>query len=529
MSNKQDEAGEAPVVEDVNQLIQQRQQKAADLRELGENPYRNDYPPEHTAAQVLAALAHKKPEDQNGSDPLIEDRFKIAGRIVEHRSFGKAAFVKVADRTGRFQVYVRKNVVGDEAFAIFKKAEVYDFIGAKGFCFFTRTGELTLMAEEVVLITKAVRPPPEKWSGLKDKETRYRQRYVDLVANPDVAEVFRARSRIIRAIRAYFDERDFLEVETPILHPILGGAAARPFQTHHNALGMDLYMRIAPELYLKRLLVGGFERVYEIGRNFRNEGLDRDHNPEFSMLEFYYAYANYTTLMDLTEDLITGLAQEIRGSTEFQCGEYEVDMTQPWPRVTVAQAVLNACTNLKIEPALTLETLQDEAALEAWCEASGLSKGDGGLAVLLQTADSHGKRMSVLFDQLGEEHLDPCRPTFVIDYPAATSPLSRRKDADPDLVDRFELFVVGRELANAFSELNDPADQRGRFQDQLAQRQGGDEEAMEYDEDYCRALEYGMPPTAGEGIGIDRLVMLLCDQPSIRDVILFPHMRPEGK
>ena len=529
MGNKQDKPGDEPVVEDVNHLIQQRQQKVADLREAGQNPYRNDYPPEHTAAQVHAALAGKTPEDQDGSNPLIEDRFKIAGRIVEHRSFGKAAFVKIADRSGRIQVYVRKNVVGDQAFALFKKAEAYDFIGAKGFCFFTRTGELTLMAEEVVLITKAVRPPPEKWAGLKDKETRYRQRYVDLVANPEVAEVFRARSKIIRSIRSFLDERDFLEVETPILHPVLGGAAARPFKTHHNALGMDLYCRIAPELYLKRLLVGGFERVYEIGRNFRNEGLDRDHNPEFSMLEFYFAYATYDVLMDLTEELITGLAQEIRGDTVFQCGEYEVDMTQPWPRVTVAEAVLKACTDLAMEPALTLEILGDEAALVRWCDDSGLSKGDGGLAELLRDAGSHGKRLGVLFDQLGEEHLDPCRPTFVIDYPAVTSPLSRRKDADPDIVDRFELFVVGRELANAFSELNDPADQRGRFQDQLKARQGGDEEAMEYDEDYCRALEYGMPPAAGEGIGIDRLVMLLCDQASIRDVILFPHMRPEGK
>ncbi len=529
MSNEQDQAGDAPAAEDVNRLIQQRQQKAADLREQGENPYRNDYPPEHTTAQVIAALEGKTPEDQQGSDPLIDSRFKIAGRIVEHRSFGKAAFVKLADRAGRLQVYVRKNIVGEEAFALFKKAEAYDFIGAKGYCFFTRTGELTLMAEEVKLITKAVRPPPEKWSGLKDKETRYRQRYVDLVANPDVAEVFRARSKIISRMRAFFDEREFLEVETPILHPILGGAAARPFKTHHNALGMDLYCRIAPELYLKRLLVGGFERVYEIGRNFRNEGLDRDHNPEFTMLEFYYAYATYDVLMDLTEELITGLAREIRGDTVFQCGEHRVDMTQPWPRVTVAEAVLKACADLKLEPAPTLETLQDEAALVQWCEDAGLSVGDGALAEMLRDSDSHGKRVSVLFDQLGEEHLDPCRPTFVTDYPAATSPLSRRKDADPDLVDRFELFVVGRELANAFSELNDPADQRGRFVDQLRQREGGDEEAMEYDEDYCRALEYGMPPAAGEGIGIDRLVMLLCDQPSIRDVILFPHMRPEGK
>ncbi len=520
-----------PSVEDVNRLIQQRQQKVAQLREAGQNPYRNDFRPTHTTAEVRARYEGVTPpvSESREPQPLSEDRFAIAGRVVEHRSFGKAVFVKLLDRGGRLQVYVRKDVVGDAAFELFKKVEPWDFIGARGFAFFTKTGELTLLAQEVVPLTKAVRPPPEKWSGLKDQETRYRQRYVDLVANPEVAEVFRKRSRIVKLIRAYFDQRDFVEVETPLLHPILGGAAARPFRTHHNALDMPLYLRIAPELYLKRLVVGGFDRVYEIGRNFRNEGLSRKHNPEFTMLEFYMAYATYDVLMGLTEDLLGGLTKEICGTHQISYQGQPIDLAPPWPRVTVREAVLRAAAKLELKPALDASTLADAAATEAWCKDSGLAAREDELGEALRAADSHGKRIGALFDQLGEAHLPLDRPVFVIDYPAATSPLSRRKDADPELVDRFELFIAGREMANAFSELNDPADQRGRFLDQLRSRERGDEEAMEYDEDYCRALEYGMPPTAGEGIGIDRLVMLLCDQPSIRDVLLFPHMRPEGR
>ena len=527
----QDAQLEAAETEEINHLIRQRQQKVAQLREAGANPYRNDFSPTHTSAQVRARFAGVQPPAAEGKDPVMlsDERFALAGRIVELRSFGKATFVKLADRAGRLQVYVRKDAVGEEAYTLFKRAEGYDVIGARGPAFYTKTGELTLMVEEVVLLTKAVRPPPEKWKGLRDQETRYRQRYVDLVANPEVAEVFRKRSRIIQLIRAYLDERDFLEVETPLLHPVLGGAAARPFCTHHNALDMELYLRIAPELYLKRLIVGGYERVYEIGRNFRNEGLSRQHNPEFTMLEFYMAYATYDTLMDLTEDLIVGIAREICGTTQLSYQGQPVDLTPPWPRVTVAEAVLRAVAASGIQPALTAEMLRDPAATEAWCRSSGLAARDDQLGEALRDADHHGKRIGALFDQLGEGHLPHDRPVFVIDYPAATSPLSRRKDADPELVDRFELFVVGREMANAFSELNDPADQRQRFLDQLRSRERGDEEAMEYDEDYCRALEYGMPPTAGEGIGIDRLTMLLCDQASIRDVILFPHMRPEGR
>jgi lysyl-tRNA synthetase class 2 len=513
--------------EEVGALIRQRQKKVEEIRAQGGNPYRNDFRPTHTAAEVLARFVGVTPVPAEGAPrPLSEDRFALAGRIVEHRSFGKATFVKLLDRSGRLQVYLRKDVVGEAAYAEFKRAEPWDFLGVSGFAFHTKTGELTLMAEKVVLLTKAVRPPPEKWSGLKDQETRYRQRYVDLVANPEVAEVFRKRSRIIRLMRAYFDERDFLEVETPLLHPILGGAAARPFRTHHNALDMPLYLRIAPELYLKRLVVGGFDRVYEIGRNFRNEGLSRKHNPEFTMIEFYMGYATYETLIGLTEELLALLARELCGSEQIVYQGQPVDLSPPWPRIPVAEAVQRAAAAEGL-PALETAALADPAALAGWCERSGLLGRDDVLGEGLRKAESHGKRIGVLFDELGEKHLPLDRPVFVVDYPAATSPLSRRKDENPELVDRFELFIVGREHANAFSELNDPADQRGRFQDQLRDRERGDEEAMEYDEDYCRALEYGMPPTAGEGIGIDRLTMLLADQPSIRDVILFPHMRPE--
>lgn len=518
-------------IEEVNRLILKRQAKARQLQKDGHNPYRNDFKPTHTTYQIKKKLAKVELPDggsPNG-EPILNELFSIAGRIVEHRIFGKVAFVKLADRTDRLQVYIRKDMVGQEAYAIFKKAEAYDFLGVSGKPFLTKTGELTLMAEEVVLLTKAVRPPPEKWKGLKDKETRYRQRYVDLIANPEVAEVFRKRSEIIKFLRKYFDDIDFIEVETPLLHSILGGAAAKPFCTHHNALNMPLYLRIAPELFLKRLVVGGFERVYEIGRNFRNEGLSRQHNPEFTMLEFYQAYATYQDLMDLTEDLFMQLTKQICNSTQIQYQGQDIDLSPRWPRLTVKECIVQACKKEGFSPEVTLKTLDDAGATEKWCKEAGLLARDDQLGQWLRFAESHGKRLGILFEELGESHLPADRPTFVIDYPAATSPLSRRKDNCPELVDRFELFIAGREIVNAFSELNDPADQRDRFVHQLKERERGDEEAMEYDEDYCRALEYGMPPTAGEGIGIDRLVMLLCDQPSIRDVVLFPHMRPEGR
>jgi lysyl-tRNA synthetase class 2 len=515
--------------DDVNPLVLQRQQKVAELRESGINPYHNGFRPTHTMLEICERFKERTEEQSqsHSGEPLSDEIFAIAGRIVEFRSFGKATFVKLADRSGRLQVYLRKDKVGEELYRLLKKVEVYDFIGVKGHAFITKTGELTLLAEEVVLLTKAIRPPPEKWKGLRDKETRYRQRYVDLIANPEVAEVFRKRSLIIKLIRQFFDTRDFLEVETPLLHPILGGAAARPFRTHHNALDMPLYLRIAPELYLKRLVVGGFERVYEIGRTFRNEGLSRKHNPEFTMIELYMAYATYDDLMQLTEELFIEVATKVCGTLQLCWEGQPVDLSPPWPRLTVKEAVLQACIEEGLQPALTMDILNDAEATSRWCQQSGLAQRSDALGQLLRETDEHGKRIGALFDYLGEEHLPMNQPVFVIDYPAATSPLSRRKDACPELVDRFELFVCRREMANAFSELNDPADQRERFVEQLKQRERGDEEAMEYDEDYCRALEYGMPPTAGEGIGIDRLVMFLSDQPSIRDVILFPHMRAE--
>jgi lysyl-tRNA synthetase class 2 len=376
-------------------------------------------------------------------------------------------------------------------------------------------------------LTKAVRPLPEKWHGLQDVELRYRQRYVDLIVNPDVREVFRKRSAIIRGVRKFLDDRGYLEVETPVLQNLVGGAAARPFRTHHNALDMDMVLRIAPELYLKRLVVGGFDRVYELGRQFRNEGLSRRHNPEFTMLEFYQAYATYDDLMTLTEQMIVGLAEEVAGGKVITYDGRQVDLGGPWLRLPMKDAIVNASGTEHLAAGLERGMLDDDAALRAWIERAGLLNKKDELGAVLRKCDNHGERVGALFDYAGENALPWDRPVFVIDYPAETSPLSRRNDADPGRVDRFELFVVGREHANAFSELNDPADQRARFQRQVDAKGRGAEETMDYDEDYCRALEYGLPPTAGEGIGIDRLTMLLTNQASIRDVILFPLMRPE--
>ena len=538
---------------DERELIAEREKKVAELRALGANPYANDFVATHTAAEVLQRFAGVSPPPEppkttgtiegqtegkaestrtgKGAPPalLSEDRFAVAGRIVAHRGFGKATFVKILDRSGEIQLYVKKDQVGDAAYERWQKAERGDFVGAVGGAIFTRTGELTILADHAVVLTKATRPLPEKWHGLQDVEIRYRQRYVDLVVNPEVREVFRKRTAIVRSIRRFLDARGFLEVETPMMHGILGGAAARPFETHHNALDLDLYMRIAPELYLKRLVVGSFERVYEIGRNFRNEGLSRQHNPEFTMLEFYQAYATYQDLMTLTEELFRELAREIAGGETIRYGGQEVSLAAPWPRIPMKDAIATAAALPDLLPrGLERAMLDDEAALSRWIAASGLGERKDELAAVLRKSDSHGERIGALFDYAGEKALPADRPAFVTDYPAETSPLSRRSDADPARVDRFELFIVGREHANAFSELNDPADQRGRFQRQVDAKAQGREETMDYDEDYCRALEYGLPPTAGEGIGIDRLVMLLTDQPSIRDVILFPLMRPSS-
>jgi lysyl-tRNA synthetase, class II len=519
---------------DERELIEERQKKAAEIRDLGGNPYANGFVPSHTAAEIVAKFAGATPppppdggDGKSGPPLLTDDDFAVAGRIVDFRSFGKMAFVKLLDRSGQIQVQVRKDLIGDAAFALWKKAERGDFIGAVGSPAIMKTGELTIVAETVRILTKATRPLPEKFHGLSDTEVRYRQRYVDLVANPEVREVFRKRSAIVRSVRSFLDARGFLEVETPMLHGIVGGAAAKPFKTHHNALDLDLNMRIAPELHLKRLVVGSFERVYEIGRNFRNEGLSRQHNPEFTMLEFYQAYATYADLMVLTETLFRELSREIAGGEEITYQGQKVSFAGDWPRIPMKDAIVTA-SGLGLLPAGLERTILDEdAALSKWLGDHGLTDGKNELGAVLRKAESHGERVGALFDYAGEKALPADRPAFVTEYPAETSPLSRRNDVDPTRVDRFELFIVGREHANAFSELNDPADQRARFAAQVDAKAHGRDETMDYDEDYCRALEYGLPPTAGEGIGIDRLAMLLTDQPSIRDVILFPLLRPE--
>ena len=520
---------------DESELISEREKKVAELRAAGKNPYANGFVPTHTTRAVIERFRDVPPPAADAAPTpkgaplafLSDERFSVAGRIVAYRGFGGATFVKILDRDGELQVWVKKDVVGESEFDAWKRLERGDFIGASGQALYTKTGELTILAEKIVPLTKATRPLPEKFHGLSDQEIRYRQRYVDLVVNPEVREVFRKRSAIVRHIRQFLDARGYLEVETPMMHGVLGGAAARPFATHHNALDLDLFMRIAPELYLKRLVVGSFDRVYEIGRNFRNEGLSRQHNPEFTMLEFYQAYATYEDLMALTEELFAELAREVAGGETITYGGQTVSLASPWPRIPMKDAIVQASRAGILPAGLERAVLDDGAALAAWIEGAGLATGKDELGAVLRKSDSHGERVGALFDYGGEKALPADRPAFVTEYPAETSPLSRRNDADPTKVDRFELFIVGREHANAFSELNDPADQRQRFQRQVDAKAKGAEETMDYDEDYCRALEYGLPPTAGEGIGIDRLVMLLTDQPSIRDVILFPLMRPD--
>jgi lysyl-tRNA synthetase class 2 len=421
----------------------------------------------------------------------------------------KAAFIRFRDRTGQLQAYIRKDKIDDEAYSLFKQLDVGDFVGLCGGVFKTKTGEWTLLATTLKLICKAIRPLPEKFHGLKDPEKRYRQRYLDLIMNTDVRELFVKRSRIIQEIRSFFLERDFLEVETPMMQPIPGGAEAEPFKTYHNALGMDLYLRIAPELYLKRLVVGGFERVFEINRNFRNEGISTQHNPEFTMLEFYQAYATFTDMMQFTEQLISAVAQVVTGSTTISYQGNSIELSGPWRRIALQSALVDIGG---IDSAL----LNDKAGLLEFAARNGIK---------ITKAGKLGKVITKLFDAVVQPKL--IQPTFITAYPAEVSPLSRRSDQEPDLTERFELFIAGREIANGFSELNDPVDQKERFSQQVKSREAGDETAHQMDEDYIEALEYGMPPTAGEGIGIDRLVMLLTDAVSIREVILFPHMKPK--
>ncbi len=488
-------------------LKNQRLNKLDDLRGRSLDPFSNRFRPTHTVAQVVEQYG-----ELSGSElEALDKTFRLAGRLMLVREFGKATFCHFQDGTGRLQAYIQRQVVGDDEFSVFKKfMDLGDIVGFEGTLFRTRTGELTLLASRFTLLTKSLQPPPEKYHGLTDVELRYRQRYLDLMVNPQVRTVFETRTRIIKLVRKFLDGRDFLEVETPMMQPIPGGATARPFVTHHQALDLTLYLRIAPELYLKRLLVGGFDRVYEINRNFRNEGLSIQHNPEFTMLEFYQAYATYEDLMDLTEELVCFVAEHLLGTRRFAYQGEEVDLARPWRRLDLRASL----TELGGIPA---EVVRDRKALVKLALKEG---------VTLRPGEGYGRALTKLFDLLVEAKL--VQPTFVLGYPLETSPLSRQSDTDPEVVDRFELFIAGREMANAFSELNDPLDQRRRFEKQVAARLAGDEEEPpQVDEDFLQALEHGMPPAAGEGIGIDRLVMLFTDSPSIRDVILFPLLRPE--
>ncbi|HEY3729673.1 MAG TPA: lysine--tRNA ligase [Steroidobacteraceae bacterium] len=489
---------------DENRLIAERRAKLSAWRERA-MAFPNDFRRDALAGQLLNTYADRD-DAWLAAHPVA---VRVAGRMMLKRVMGKASFVKLADRSGQIQLFLQEAELG-ATYEEFKGFDIGDFLGAEGALFRTRTGELSVRAKRLVLLTKSLRPLPDKWHGLADTELRYRQRYVDLIMNQSSRELFRTRTRLLRYLRDYLDALDFTEVETPMMQPIPGGAAARPFKTHHNALGLDMYLRIAPELYLKRLIVGGFERVYEINRNFRNEGLSTQHNPEFTMLELYWAYTDYHELMELVERLMHGLADSLIGSRAVSYQGRQYDLAKPFRRVSVEEAILEN------NSVLERPHLRDVPYLRAACERLGIP---------YREHDGAGKLQIEIFEKTAEHTL--MDPTFVHAYPAEVSPLSRANDADPFLTDRFEFFLAGRELANGFSELNDPEDQATRFRAQAARKESGDEEAMHFDVDYIRALEYGMPPTAGLGLGVDRLVMFFTDSASIRDVLLFPHMRPE--
>lgn len=490
-----------------SELLKLRKEKIESLKADGIDLYPSGI---EVTATTKAILARCGDMDEDTLEQL-DERFILAGRLMAVRNFGKATFIDIQDREGRIQSYVRKGKVREDDFSLFRKLDIGDIISVAGKVFKTRTGELTIEADEIKLLSKAMRPLPEKWHGLTDIETRYRQRHLDLIVNPKVRETFYIRSRIIQLIRHFLEERDFLEVETPMMQPMAGGAMARPFKTYHNTLGMDYYLRIAPELYLKRLVVGGMERVYEINRSFRNEGTSTFHNPEFTMMEFYQAYATYEDMMVMTEELIAYISQKLFDTLTINYQGTQIDLTPPWPRITVKEAIIKYC---KIES----DVLEDVGKAAEFARNLGLP---------ITGKEPLGKVIMEIFDEAVEENL--IQPTFVTSYPIEVSPLSKKSAGNPGFVDRFELYICGKEIANAFSELNDPVDQRERFLMQLEAREAGDEEAHEMDEDYVVALEYGMPPTAGEGIGIDRLIMLFTDSASIRDVILFPHMRKKPK
>jgi len=488
-----------------NQTLKQRREKADNLEATGTSLYTNRFKPNNAVQELLPKGKSLEPQAKEPGQAF----YSVAGRVMAMRKFGKAAFCHITDKTGRIQIYIKKDTLGEESFEAFKKWDIGDIVGIVGTLFKTKVGELSIAATEVTLISKSLRPLPEKWHGLTDVETRYRQRYVDLIVTPESREIFRKRVEIIKLVREYLAGKDFMEVETPMMQPVPGGAIAKPFKTHHNALDMELFLRIAPELYLKRLLVGGFERVFEINRNFRNEGLSTRHNPEFTMLEFYQAYATYEDLIDLTEEMISSICQKVNGTMNISYQGTEVDLSPPWKRLTMDEALIEV-------GGIDESILRDDQKVIALAKAKGIQ---------LDDQAGSGKAKTELFELLVEEKL--IDPTFITSYPTEVSPLARRNDDDPTVTDRFELFITGRELANAFSELNDPRDQLQRFEKQIADRGDDEEIHPELDSDYIRALEYGMPSAAGEGIGIDRLVMLLTDAPSIRDVILFPHLKPE--
>lgn len=488
-----------------NHLIAERRQKLVNIRQK-RNPFPNDFKP-NTYSDKLHALYGQLDKDELSAKNII---VKTAGRMMLKRVMGKASFAAIQDSNGRIQVYISKEKIGEEAYTSFKHFDIGDILGISGTLFKTKTDELTIDAGEVCLISKNLRPLPEKFHGLNDQEQRYRQRYLDLVMNNESKQVFIKRSQIIKTIRETLEAQDYLEVETPMMQPIPGGASAKPFITHHNALDMSLYLRVAPELYLKRLIVGGLNRVFEINRNFRNEGLSTRHNPEFTMLELYESYADYKRMMEITEEILRNAAMTSIGKLKFDYQGREVDLEKPFDRLTIVEAIL------KYNPQFTLSQINDIAFLK-----SEITK----LTHNTPKTDSLAVLQLLVFEENTEHQL--WQPTFILDHPLETSPLARQSDKNPAITERFELFVVGRELANGYSELNDPEDQAARFRRQAEQKDAGDEEAMHYDADYIRALEYGMPPTGGLGIGIDRLVMLLTDSASIRDVIFFPHMRPE--
>jgi lysyl-tRNA synthetase class 2 len=566
----------------LDRMIGERRDKATALRDGGRDPYRNDVRPEHTLLEIRAryqatrpaeldapkpprdpsaAKEPREPKDDAGITPIDGAVLRVAGRVLTKRGFGKTVFAPIRDASGDLQLYLNVDHLAAEDFAhVLPQLDAGDIVGAEGAAFWTKRGELSILVTRLWILTKALRPLPDKWHGLTDVEQRYRQRYVDLAVSPEVREVFRKRSHIVRGIRGFLDARGYLEVETPMMHPIIGGAAARPFVTHHNALDMRLYMRIAPELYLKRLVVGGLERVYEINRNFRNEGLSRQHNPEFTMLEFYQAYATYIDLMDLTEAMVGELATDVLGETKVTWDGVEIELAAPWRRLTIRDAVrdlggIAEASRVFDDPVFAAEVaaahgvpaadiahillagVPAEAAVGLVPEelVAGFKDAAGRPALARQLIERYASEEErriraghlgyLLFEHTAESKL--VQPTFLTEFPLAVSPLARRNDRDGVFCDRFELFVHGREIANGFSELNDPDDQRARFAAQMRAKAAGADETMDYDEDYCRALEVGLPPTAGEGIGIDRLAMLLTGQASIRDVILFPLMRPE--